>query len=87
MTFRKHLPWIAAATFAAAVAGCHNGNGDDDNSSFDPNGRTTVSDLASQQINSRTCGTQKPDEINGLTIDDSQTAIDVNTLTPGCSGS
>lgn len=69
------------------LAGCyHPEDTDNDNGGGDtPPTQTTVGDLATGQIKTKTCDQGKPDAINDLTIVDSDAAVDVSTLTPGCS--
>ena len=83
---RPRAGWTAAAVVALALAGCHDGNGnDDDNGPPNNTGITSVPDLAVEQINTKTCNTRQPDEINNLSISTSNETIDVATLTPACS--
>lgn len=73
----------ASAIFALALAGCNNQH-DDDGSS--PPAAANVNDLATSQINTKTCETRRPDEVNGIALGSSEEAIDVATLTPACAG-
>ena len=75
----------ASAIFALALAGCH----DDSNSPGDdsPPAAANVNDLVTTQINTRTCETRTPDEVNAIALGSTEEPIDVATLTPACSGS
>lgn len=87
---------LGTLTMGAAIAACvllagcyHPDDNGNDNGGDDGGGtptQTTVGDLATSQITTKTCDQGKPDAINDLTIIDSDAAIDVSTLTPGCTG-
>lgn len=46
--------------------------------------QTTVGAIATDQVKNKTCEQGTPEDVNELTIVDSDAAIDVSTLTPGC---
>src|SRR3546814_13635977 len=80
---------IAAGIAACALlSGCYHpedgGNDDGDNGGTPPATQTTAGELAARQITTRTCDQGQPDALNDLTIIDSDAALDVSTLTPGC---
>src|SRR3546814_11438654 len=78
---------IAACTL---LSGCYHpedgGNDDGDNGGTPPATQTTAGELAARQITTRTCDQGKPDALNELNIIDIHAAIDVPTLTTGCTG-
>ncbi|NGY06572.1 hypothetical protein [Solimonas terrae] len=75
---------IAACTL---FAGCyHPDDTGTDNGDGTPPSQTTVGDLATGQIKNKTCDQGTPAAINDLSIVDSDAAVDVSTLTPGCTG-
>lgn len=65
-----------------SLAGCDN-NGHDDEPS---NAAVSANELAVKQIKEKTCVDRQPQSINELTIVESKEAIDLATLSPGCSG-
>ncbi len=82
MSSLPRLKWVCGAVLLAmALAGCHNGNNNDDDT---PSSSTTANDLAVQQIRTMTCETKLPQDINTLTITDSDAAVDVALVDPGC---
>jgi outer membrane lipopolysaccharide assembly protein LptE/RlpB len=67
---------LIAATLALAACG-----GSDDNNPAAPTARS----LAISQINTLTCTTNTPADINGLNIAEDDSAVNVDSLTPACS--
>lgn len=84
----RSLAIAGAIASCALFAGCYHGddnNNDNGGGGVTPPTQTTVGDLATGQIKTKTCDQGKPDAVNDLTIVDSDAAVDVSTLTPGCS--
>jgi hypothetical protein len=84
ISFRSKLMTVSTgAMLALALTGCHD-NGHEPGDDMQP---ADVNALATTQINTRTCETRTPDEVNALELGNTEEAIDVATLTPACSGS
>ena len=49
-----------------------------------PPAAANVNDLATQQVNTRTCEQLKSDEINSVAIAETEEAVNVASLTPAC---
>jgi hypothetical protein len=87
ISYRKRITFGAGALLMLALAGCHDDGYNPADHGTPPPDASTVNDLATTQINTKTCDQLTPDDVSAVTVSDTDDAIDVSTLTPACAGS